>query len=561
LPARSKAFSARSRSMSAQSSRSPSDDKSLSVTPSDTPLATATAALGPTVASVSHGGATAGSTGTSPGRYPRFVVTASWRSLPMVLVVRGLGGRAIVLGATLALALASCLPRDFTFSSEAQSGSGVGAQGGAAQGGAGGTPPTCGNGDDSDPGEECDLGAGNDDNLVDEGNGDAPVSACTRSCKQTVRWTWADVGSVGRLSAAFLYLALGDYALFAGGRYDDVDPLEVEDNVEAMAVLCGLDKDDPSRLPRVNVDLSPTDTANHGVIPTNDGGVIAVESTDTLAALQKYNSSLGAEWSASLSAGEQALDPVTGYIGVSVTEGSGYVVGHRTGTTGDVMRINDAEVAGVGTFANEGFGMGAAVALPDGGAIVVWGTTEPTWGSVVRRFGPDDYDVLWTNTQQGPAQLVAGCTLGETGHVVLAGLLLQTSHSDGVLRRLDENGDTLWTETFDGEGGATADAFWAIDCAADGSYVVVAGEEGQEQGLDRNRSRTLVAKYAVDETSATRVWVRRHVSDIKINGTRLTNDSAQAVAIDDATGDVFVAGAETYSPLGRLIPWVRRYAP
>ncbi|MGD9141440.1 MAG: FlgD immunoglobulin-like domain containing protein [bacterium] len=167
----------------------------------------------------------------------------------------------------------------------------------------------------------------------------------------------------------------------------------------------------------------------------------------------------------------------------NVSTGGFILVGNTTTTDttfGDVsmIRINPwgdtlwtKQYGGIGGEAAEG-----VRETPDGGFIVAGLTTSYGEGSadcyVIRT--DSNGDTLWTRTYGGPGYDNAyGIDLAHGGGYVITGIYEDAGgDADVYLVRIDDNGDTLWTNTY---GGSAVDWAMRVRRTSDGGYIM-AGE-------------------------------------------------------------------------------------
>jgi cysteine-rich repeat protein len=212
---------------------------------------------------------------------------------------------------------------------------------------------------------------------------------------------------------------------------------------------------------------------------------------------------------------------------------------------------NDCLTAGLWTKTYNGAAdnddSGFAIAADSTGDIIVVGSTyvvndaDDVW---VRKLDPDG-NTVWTRTYHGiTADDGYGVAVDSTdAFVVVGSTYTSTNGRDVWVRKYTSGGNEDWTRTYNGPADSSDEAFGVAIDGSDG--IVVAGyETTNAQGRD-----IWVRKY---NAAGTEQWTETH------NGTANDRDEAQAVAID-GSGTVYVAGWEYISGEGRNV-WVRQYS-
>ena len=151
--------------------------------------------------------------------------------------------------------------------------------------------------------------------------------------------------------------------------------------------------------------------------------------------------------------------------------------------------------------------------------------------------------VLWTQTYDtGDFDYVNDVAVDVSGNVVVVGSQGEAEASDLWVRKLDPDGETLWTQTYAGAAGMRDAALGvAVDEAGN---VIVAGYETMAAG----GTDAWIRKYDPDGET---VWTRTNA------GAAGGDDKASSVAVD-ATGSILVVGEET-TGAGDTDLWLRKY--
>ncbi len=200
-------------------------------------------------------------------------------------------------------------------------------------------------------------------------------------------------------------------------------------------------------------------------------------------------------------------------------------------------------------------GVGTVLARMSADGDIVWSEVEPNVTGGWRRVSIDDEGdiftcggsggstarrhtangtTVWTRTSAATACYSIAAT--NDGGAVAAG----SADGDGWLRRIDADGDVIWTEIYDGP---TNDSDLFADVAFDGSHIVLVGytQAGSERSI-------LIRKYDIDGAL---LWTQT------ATGGRNEN-AGEGVAVD-SDDNIFVSGYIN-APAGPHL-WLRKLTP
>jgi cysteine-rich repeat protein len=189
-----------------------------------------------------------------------------------------------------------------------------------------------------------------------------------------------------------------------------------------------------------------------------------------------------------------------------------------------------------------------AVAADSAANVVAVGWTTASSGMAdiwVRKYDADGNE-LWTRTVDGPAgshDRGRAAAVDSQDNILVGGFVTGDPQQGRNLwvRKLDPEGETLWTHVHGGEFGGD-DVAWGLAVLGDDS-ILVAGEETVDVGN-------------------TVIWLRRLDSDGQELWTRTVEGSAEALdsardVVVGSGGDIAVTGWITTTGEGRLV-WVRK---
>jgi hypothetical protein len=456
-------------------------------------------------------------------------------------------------GLALLAAVVGCVPKDFTYVDCAGAGGGCetsSSSGAGSVGGAGGST-LCGDGTtQTELGEECDLGAENDDDqLVESSIGELTPGAigCTRSCKNTVEWTRVDVVSDQSVFTGVVVVPSG---VVAGGFSLGGDTSVILNRSDvAYSAVRRIQGFDPSGMPLYSVTKNDAGKSNGviGMAPAIDGTVYYLETYHEAGVSRGAFVQRRDEATVLATTPDQtSAEYYTTAIGAKGDGSGAYVLAYDPG--GMILREVDAN----GSVNDLSLGSGAMLDGDSFGAITgVGANIAAAWGDRIVRL--DGLGNSLSSTQYANTELTGLCVRPD-GVTVAVGWYQDSGDYDPIIVWIQasgaEVGKTIITDSSDVDGAN------AVACAPDGSIVVV-GEEGlagETDGLTP-RSRAWARKYGPDRAL---LWTRKHESYVV--GTNQASDTdARAVAID-AQGFVYVAGREMTSQ-DTASGWLRKYAP
>lgn len=151
--------------------------------------------------------------------------------------------------------------------------------------------------------------------------------------------------------------------------------------------------------------------------------------------------------------------------------------------------------------------------------------------------------VMWTQTYDtGTFDSASDVAVDASGNVIVVGTQGQGDASDIWVRKLDPNGEPLWTRTYGGAAGMQdVGRGVAVDAAGN---VIAAGYETTAGG----ETDAWVRKY---DPEGNEIWTRTHA------GAAGGDDKAADVAVD-GEGSILVVGEEMTATTGADL-WLRKY--
>lgn len=268
----------------------------------------------------------------------------------------------------------------------------------------------------------------------------------------------------------------------------------------------------------------------------------------------KYDSSGNVTWTATYSGTANDNDEA---LGIAVdSSGNVYVAGYEmTAGSGNDIWVSKLDSGGDTTWTKKYSGAagdddrGASIAVDSYGNVYAAGyetVTDQSTNVWVRKYDSSG-NVTWTktyNSDTNGGDLANGITVDSSGNVYVTGSAAITAGSTDVwVRKYDSDGDTVWTQTYDG--GVGSDIGYAI--AVDSSGNV----------------------YATGSTSVTNqktdVWVRKYDSDGDTVWTQTYNNPILnswevgfGIAVS-SNGGVYVTGDTYITGQGADI-WTRIYS-
>lgn len=280
----------------------------------------------------------------------------------------------------------------------------------------------------------------------------------------------------------------------------------------------------------------------HNVILAGYSNGPGVESGDL--AVIKYSPAGDSLWAQVVNSGTG--DRANGVV----TDDSGNV--YVTGELGAYPLLHCATIkfspAGVEQWRDEylATSRGQAIALdPQGGICVAGAGISSDWDIIAIKYTPSG-ETLWTARYDGPAQrsdISFAIAVDGSGNTCVGGL---SAASDGtpdcVTIKLDAQGDTVWTQRYDGPAhGYDAVRAMALDHSGN---VYVTGLSG---GTGNNVSDFITIKYGPDGSW---VWGARY------DGPGHGSDQANGIALD-GLGNTYVAGLALRSALNNDATTIR----
>ena len=138
----------------------------------------------------------------------------------------------------------------------------------------------------------------------------------------------------------------------------------------------------------------------------------------------------------------------------------------------------------------------------------------------------------WTNTYNGQgdkSSVITSSATDQSGNIYLCGSTINIGASKDILvLKLNSNGDTLWTNVYDGPGNGMDEALAIVVDQNSNSYIT-GFQRGSGTGTDM-----VTIKY---DANGQRVWVKPYISNINSDQT----DKGNAIAVDQ-NGNVYVTG-------------------
>jgi cysteine-rich repeat protein len=189
-----------------------------------------------------------------------------------------------------------------------------------------------------------------------------------------------------------------------------------------------------------------------------------------------------------------------------------------------------------------------AVAADSAANVIAVGWTTASSGTAdiwVRKYDPDG-DELWTRTVDGPSgghDRGRAAAIDGQDNIIVGGFVTGDPQQGRNLwvRKLDPQGETLWTHVHGGDFGGD-DVAYGLAVLQDDSVLVV-GEEAVDVG------NTVIWLRRLD-AQGDELWTK------KIEGSAEALDSARGVVVG-SSGDIAVTGWITTTGEGRLV-WVRK---